>query len=243
MTKAALLSLLCVAPLVALEAAAAILVPVSQDRRVTATAEFWLPVAQTDSESFSATDFGPFSEMAGAMLDQDGDSISASASQTSSFGDSGIQASGSAAAMDPNAAIFLGDGTAQANSTFVLTFDLLSAVDYFFSADLTASASGPGASSRLRLTGPGGILFDELIFTPDEFFGFGQFSGTLLPGQYTLEAFANATFPAGSGASTRSASYSVDLSFTPVPEPGTGLLVSLGLLGPAAARTSRRRTI
>ena len=67
---------------------------------------------------------------------------------------------------------------------FIITFDLLNA----HAVDLTgtASATGPNGSTNVRLTGPGGDLFNtgSIISNTVPV----AFNGVLPPGQYTLYA-------------------------------------------------------
>jgi hypothetical protein len=227
----------CLAGLVGAEAAdAALINPVSQTRTISASAQNCDSVdCFTDSQSDSATDFGPFDSTATAQVDVSG-VVSASAQQQSSIGPSVVLVYGSADS--PGFIPSSNPRDSSASSHFELTFDVLQPLTYTLYAFgyVRESDPGPSGSSHFRLAGgPGNETIVDVGTISDS--GFGPFpeQGALLPGRYTLLAESQVWTPSPS----ISASYSVE--FTVVPEPSTGLLLAGGLLALAARR--QRRTV
>src|SRR5262245_10322012 len=133
----------------ALPAGATPIVPVSQDRTVSASATS--PLNPPSSASFSAPDFAPFVQQASASSCCLFPISNASASQNSTIG--GTQIGGNLTA----------DGTnsGQASSVFDVTFDVTETVAY----QLTTSGFGVnevGSASQISATfvfsGPGGVI-------------------------------------------------------------------------------------
>jgi hypothetical protein len=199
---------------------AALIVPVSQARSVTATASHPSGVPSSDTES--APDFGPFNVTALASSGPIGDLTRASANQTSLIGDDKITLSATLIAV-----LGLLGGTANASSSFDVTFDLLTTSNYSFfpaaSIDSFRSASG-------RLSKSDGTVL----------YGFSSSSGgggTLEAGRYRLElSSSNTGVPASIAAS---GGQSFQLAFTAIPEPSTAWLVSAGILAMGAAHQRR----
>lgn len=189
---------------------------ISQTRSITASA---VSGAVTDSQSMSASDFGPFNATvnARAFNPDTGFSGFGSASQTSSFAPLQILAGGSwSGRRDGQTGQPSGGGT----STFHVSFTIDTAVDYEFTA---STVDGAMFAFIFTGAGPGGGLD---IRQP------GTYAGTLVPGPYLLDGVTSgsAGFPAGGGG--------FNLRLT-IPSSATACLGGLGAL--VASR--RRRPI
>lgn len=114
--------------------------------------------------------------------------------------------------------------TGAASSTFSIVFDVDAPTEYLLTGMLTEN---PSASNEARLLLTQGA---SVIFSADANAGIASFddTGTLAAGQYELLATASwddssEFLPPGIA--------SFDFIFTVVPEPGTGSLLALGLIG------------
>ena len=113
-------------------------------------------------------------------------------------------------------------------STFSVDFQLTATTPYLFSGSLTAALEEGFA--EFRLSDGGGALFSHAAFEGTT--QIADESGVLLPGDYTLYAFA------GSGGSGTS---SWNFDFQLVPEPASGALVALGVCALGAGRRRHGR--
>jgi hypothetical protein len=168
----------------------------------------------------------------------------ATASQTSSLGDTGFSASGSVVADS----VFGTDGPANSagGSVFHITFNVAQAESYVFSADLTGSKdlSELGATSSLiqLMDGAGNNIFAPI--TSVNLSGF-TLAGTLDPGTYSLaldvkatsddesKNFVNYSVSFADGPETPTGSTGGVIVSNPVPLPSSGLgaIVMLSCLG------------
>jgi hypothetical protein len=155
-------------------ARADLLVPVSQTRTVSAEASN--PNGSPSSQSFSAPDFAPWNQHAGAGSQGlgPGDVTQASASQNTK-----IEANEISGTFDTWALFsqYNGSGTAEGRSTLDVTFDLTEEVGY----TLFPTSDGPNffGGVDVTLSGPSGVI--------SHFHGPGYGQGALPPGRYRLE--------------------------------------------------------
>ena len=164
-----------------------------------------------------------------AAFDAAAVSGSATAQQTSSVGTTSMTGDGSAA--------LPGSYDAYSRSTFRVEFavglpttivldGLLTTLDHDYGSTEASYSLGPSGGTPLFesfLEGPGDGVVHEVPFHVDT---------VLDPGTYVLEVFAFADYSYGE------ATYHFDLS---VPEPGTGLLLTLGLAALLVPRRPLRR--
>jgi hypothetical protein len=227
---------LAVACSIPLAATAALIVPVSQTRSVTAFAD--ADPGDPSSSSFSAGDFGTFQKSASAHSaypSASGWYFSNGISQTSTIGEDRLTAN-----LTASYDHVFANGTAYTRSLFDVTFDLLEPASYTL-------GNGEAASFNFGVLPPHTVtLRDELgqvIAQPRaDYYPFGSSSfvgwasvrsGVLAPGRYRMTAEWYQPSP-GDPDSWRASAL---LVLTPIPEPGTALLVALGLGGLAARRT------
>jgi hypothetical protein len=176
------------------------------------------------SETFSATDFGPFSMTAnGSGFYGGGRGV-----QNSVLGATTITAHGTADGYPGNQ-----QQGGSGSSSFSVQFLLSSPALYRMSGSWSFYLGG-AASVDIDLAGPGGDVLHATGALPGPFSGSFDQSGILAPGVYHLTA--SATGHGGFGSSAGSA-----FDFTlavPAPGAGLGLLLSIACLGGRA----RRRT-
>lgn len=217
--------------------------PTSQSRSIEANAaadgEFGGP--DSDSASMSAPDFGPFDESIFVSASSDG-SANARATQTSSILADSLLAAGLASSSAVGT--LAGEGSSDADSSFLVAFDLTQSVTYTLTGTLGSGASGmaPGFNAAVTLTGPDGVIVTAAI---DPFGGPTSASinegGVLAPGAYTLSASAGAGVFSCCGDGGTSGSANFDLAFSVVPEPASMSLAVVGLIL-AARRRPRSRS-
>ena len=128
----------------------------------------------------------------------------------------------------------------EAGSFYGVTFQLLEPYRYHYNTFVERlHPEGFPSFSETRLSdSTGGTLHHLELFETGGFLSLSR-SGTLRPGVYTLEGNAR-VFEFGGDVFGR-AQYQVELSLTPVPEPGSMLLVGTGLAA-LVARTRKRRS-
>jgi hypothetical protein len=134
-----------------------------------------------------------------------------------------------------------------AGSTAVLRFQTVSPIGYTISGAYSVVdeyGREVSFSAHLRDLTAASELFgysESSTGLPNTSFGFGPAAGILIAGrEYELTLAADLSSNL-SALGLASASGFVELSFTPVPEPGTAALAGLGLAGWIAARRRRRR--
>jgi hypothetical protein len=221
-----------------LAAAAATIVPVSQTRSVSAFAQISAPGGLPVSQSFSASNFDPWNQGAFATSfhpEGPGFYVSNSVTQTSSIGDTRLQAD-ITASFDWQGF----DGTVNTHSLFDITFDLLTPASYQLGNGQVAFLISPGShvvtlrdENGVVLAQPASDMYPPL--SPDLVGWMSVASGVLAPGRYRLTAEWNNGFASDPGTWNASAL----LLLTPIPEPGTALLLALGLGALAAGRRQR----
>lgn len=209
-------------------ASAALIVPQSQDRSITAFADSDSQFGgyQSDSQSASAPDFGPWSESVTALLPLS----NANAAQNSTIGDAAVFGTGSASTF---AGGDLGSNTsAAASSDLFVTFRVTIPATFSISGGLASNSSSiaPTEYATFVFGGAEGPIYSQTadMFNPSVTL---LASGSLLPGVYTIEAHANSYNQGGAGVGTNSgsANWDVDLKF--VPEPGTVFFALVGVVG------------
>lgn len=203
--------------------AAAVILPVSQDRRVSADVDVFCPPGAIDFEEIVAPDFARFFETASASATSGLLSASATGTQDSRIGVLSISATGSGSISSDSLDCVEGGGS----SDFRVVFDLTEAIEYALSVELTgdsASDFGAEVSASALLSGPSGEVFSLVLPFNEQVWDASQ-EGVLAPGRYTLEARAGASNAGG----LSSAAFSLDFSINAVPEPGTAGLLTLGL--------------
>jgi hypothetical protein len=233
---------LVLAALVPLAAAAALIVPVSQTRSVSAFAQIDAPGGLPSSSSFSAGDFGPWSsQTAGATSyhpSNPGWYVGNSVRQTSSIGEDRLSAhvSGSFGGAGGVFGPYAGDVDTQ--SLYDITFDVLEPVNYRLGNGREPFSFG---SHVVTLRNESGQVLAQpppaYYYPPgsdDLLAWMSVASGALAPGRYRLTAHWDGGFAPDPGTWTAAAV----LRLTAIPEPGTALLVALGL-GALAARRER----
>lgn len=218
----------------------AVIVPVSQDRSVSASATVSFPPGDSDSQLLSASDFAPFDQTANASASSGSYSGTAQASQTSIITATSIHAYGSTSMQTVDDSTFIaGAGVSEVEIVFDVTQQAEFDLDVFLSGSF-ADDFGLGYGANASLTGPAGVIL-TVDLPQQEFYWDGFASGVLEPGRYTLEARGFAGVPSFSFFSDTSGGYQVDLWLTAVPEPGTAGLLAAGLAMFALRRRSGRR--
>ena len=234
-TAAAALALVLGSPLAA---SAAMIVAVSQNRSVSASAQ--VIGGPLVSNSFSAGDFGVFDQSAGGISNHPagpGWYVQSGVRQKSTIGPDSLSAHLQVGFAAPFGTPI---GSAQTQSLFDVTFDLLESANFELGNGKEPSPFGSGLhvvtlrnESGQVIAQPGsGYYFPQ---GSDDLLAWASVvSGVLAPGRYRLTAEWNQGVPADPG----SLNAAVVMLFTPIPEPGTALLVALGL-GALAARRAR----
>jgi hypothetical protein len=221
-----------------LAAFAAMIVPVSQTRSVSASAQ--VSGGPLVSNSFSASDFDPWNQFAGGTSVHPagpGWYVSSSVSQNSTIGPDSLSAH---LQIGFGAPFGTPIGSAQTQSLFDVTFDLLESANFKLGNGKTPNSFGSG-THVVTLRNESG----QVIAQPGANFYFpagsndltawmSVASGVLAPGRYRLTAEWNQGVPADPD----SWNAAVVMLFTPIPEPGSALLLALGL-GALAARRAR----
>jgi hypothetical protein len=211
---------------------------VSQSRSVTAKAG---PVEPTDSQTRSATGFGPFVAAVSAEFRDEFDPLegaTAEATQDSLVTASLLRTRGALSAGQT-------DAFALSESLYAVTFDLTEVTPYQLQAAFTTrelTSEGSSLIARLRESGPDGPLVFERILEADRNGGTltGSGSGNLDAGRYFFEADATGFTPAGD-AGGADATYSASFALGPsVPLP-PGVWAGGATLALLALRSLRRR--
>lgn len=210
---------------VATSAEALLIQPVSQDRRVSTSVSVDDGIlSDSDSDSLSAPDFGPFDETAQASASIPGRTATATAFQRSTIGSDTVSADGAVSAFTTD-----GFDDATARSFFEITFDITQRLPFELIASVTNFVDDESNSSVdvLLRGGPGDQVIGQTRVDSSLSDNFLFASGVLEPGSYVLRASASLVPPA-TGGDTWSGDYS--LSFSVVPEPSSFLLLGSGLL-------------
>ena len=211
--------------------------PVAQSREVEfgADASDFSPnpeMFDNDGDLVSAPDFGLFDMNIGGSAFTNAGSGSGSASQVSIIGDDSIMASGVASGAGDGG--FGGSGSGFGSSNFSVTFDLMQAVDYTMSWSIGAFGIGNNGIAGVSLVGPGGtVISSEVDNSSDD----DMAMGTLMPGQYTISAWAGGSGFGDEFFISSSSDGSFDLNFSVVPAPSTAALLAVG--GISAIRRRR----
>jgi hypothetical protein len=119
-------------------------------------------------------------------------------------------------------------GWSEANTTFDITFDVVSAVTMVLTGNLWSSSYWGGGEAGMWLEKDGVQILSAVAYDDDIDLIFNEI---LLPAQYRLKFYTAANPISDAG-------FSFDVEITPVPEPSTALLVGFGLL--LVGRASRR---
>ncbi len=209
--------------------------PTEQTRFIEGVAEVVGPeLSDSDYQSASAADFGPFVDGVTALATVAPFEASGAGTQDSSILADSIVGVGSSAASGTGSATTFSN--ASGSSTCSVTFTLNSDADYSLTGSISSVVSGASGGTA------GIALYDSLanvvesIEVNDTGFDSILASGSLLSGSYTLYAFAlsSAGTDFENPSSTSSAEYDFNLTFTPEPS-------SLALLGLTALFVARRR--
>ena len=226
-----------------LAAAATLIVPVSQTRSVTASAD----ATQGDPafQSFSAPDFGTFNQTAGAIscsVALPNQCMSTGVKQTSTIEDTRLTSSlVVGASWTPFAS-----GPMSTQSIFDVTFDLTAPASYKLGNGKVTDLLGSGTHT-VTLSDETGEVIKKLFSayyvptTPPpggytDLLGWvSTGSGVLQPGRYRMTAQWDQGSPADPGGVNAAAV----LLLSAIPEPGSGLLVIAGLMGLAGWRSRR----
>lgn len=153
----------------------------------------------SDSDVAAAPDFAPFAETANADAAADATTASILVTQDSSLSANRIDGTGSvsgqASLLQQGMATSTGDGTSQMTVTFEVTAPSV----WSIVGDL--GVNGPG-SAQVLLEGSGGLLYIDSVQAPGNT-GIAA-TGFLAPGDYTLDAIADASVFAATGGSALS---------------------------------------
>ena len=195
---------------------AQLVVPISQNRVVSGDAgvnDFYGGTSQTDSDSDSAPDFGPFNEAASASLSPGNALGSGGGIQNSEILATSVVASGSSFA---NAESYDFDWEADAGglSDLELVFTLTRKSSFTITGDIAAFDNG--SASVYITTIQGTILAGEFAAGPSEMIAV-NLSGTLDPGDYRFRARASGScYASGFYFDYASSEYDVAFELTPL---------------------------
>lgn len=226
---------------VPLGAAAALIVPVSQTRSVSAFAQIDASGGLPDSSSYSAGDFAPWNQTAGATSYHPagpGWYVGNSVRQTSTIGEDRLVAHVAGSFGGAGGVFGPYGGTVDTQSIYDITFDVLEPVTYQLGNGLVETAFGLGShvvtlrnESGQVLAQPSADYYVVGSDSPTNSF-LSKASGALEPGRYRLTAHWDGGFAFDAG----SWNAGMAMRFTAVPEPGTASLLALGLVALAARR-------
>jgi hypothetical protein len=229
------LTLAAVALCLPLAAAAAMIVPVSQTRTVSAFAQVGGGVPA--SGSFSAPDFGPWNQAAGGTAYHPaGPAYFAVSSvrQTSTIEDDRL----SSGVTSEMYYAYTYDAPLTQDSLFDVTFDLLEPARFSLVNSVLLDPEPNllfGEQLVTLMDENGDVVVQRNAFNlPHPGFIPPAFTGMLAAGRYRVVADWNRFFHDRSAPMTGN----FDLVFTPIPEPGTALLLAFGLATVAARRRS-----
>jgi hypothetical protein len=205
------------------EPARATLIPVAQERSISASAGV---DATTDSDSSAAPDLAPFSDSVEALVSL-GYVARGFASQDSTIAPSLVVAEGSTEAAGD--ASFDSSIDASGYSEFSVSFELEDESHWAIDAAVDVSGIRLGIFfAEVRLAGPSGQVF--ALFDEDQISDLF----VLAPGTYVLTARASSdAFPSDVDGDSGAASFSVRLE--EVPEPGPLALLGAGVAGLAGS--------
>jgi len=227
-----------------LAAAAALIVPVSQTRTVSAFAQISAPGGLPSSSSYSAGDFGPWSQTAGATSYHPagpGWYVGNSVRQTSTIGEDRLSAFVTGSFGGAGGVYGPYGGTVDTQSLYDITFDVLEPVTYqLWNGIVQNSQFGGFGSHVVTLRNESGQViaqpFAVDILPPgsnDASAWMYAPSSVLSPGRYRVTAQWDGGYAADPG----SWDAGMAMRFTAIPEPGTALLVALGLVALVARRS------
>ena len=224
-----------------LAAAASLIVPVSQTRSVSQVVQYdnGLRTGVPASSTQSADDFAPFNKTASAISFDplnSGSYVQGQVGQVSSIGDHTLVSESSGYMIRS----FTGVGTGSQQSVFDVTFDLTDEANYRVANGAGLDSSYLGTQVVTLWDANGNLISKPTAQVypagyPDDL-SMGGVGGVLQPGRYRLRAEWNRTAVADQFEWPPGFHVAAYLTFTPIPEPGTSLLVALGLGGLAARR-------
>lgn len=219
-------------------AAATLIVPVSQTRTVSASAQTSGGVLS--SSSFSASDFGSFDQSAGAQSYHPVYTtafVSSGVRQISTIQDARLTSEVRASKSFYSFGSFIVGGALGQDSVYDVTFDLLEPARYSLLNGIFREPFENPVHTVKLLDANGQVIAQPAaatVPTPGSFpIGIPPTTGVLPAGRYRLIADWDWDFFFGDPVELRGY---LDLSFTPIPEPGSALLLALGLGALAAGR-------
>ena len=250
---------ICVVGLTGIQARAVSLLPLTQDRYVTATTSghntlydcggpSLPPCSDSASAQLSAPDFGPFDATVSPSCSfLGGFCPSTSANQTSTITMTSISASGGTSSESWSGHSGTQGGSSSAKSFLSVSFTIDEPVQYNVSGILKAEEHGTGSGGNYAVLGAGWDLYDLSSGTPIDGCDFGYAnnwcdpnnpqgpfsrSGMLQAGDYVFTASsAGDASDSSCCGGTYGNSTSYNLSFRLVPEPTTALLLASGIAG------------